>query len=939
MTRGPVRPPKRRRVPAGSRRSRPARAGARWRIAQYLLPISSEPRPAAPRMPPSRSTRLTQAGALLAAGLSAAACQWQSPETAPTPARGGPAGGPTVAAASPNTPGTTAPGTPGAGGMPPNIAAAMAAMGGGSPGDPSPRPYAFVVAPGAQTQRGLLTTHLTRGRLYFEIPRVQLGRDMLVVRTLRGTQAPAGGITGTTLAGNRLVRWERRENRVLLRGVEYRNVVSDTSNPVARAVDIVTYSPILAAFNVEAYGPDSSAVIDVSRLYTGGVPDLIPYNVPFQQRPTADPSRSFIESVASYPANVEIEASTTYFTSPAGGGGNPVLAQFFGPPPQGTELYHYSLVRLPDVPMKARLYDERVGYFNTQQADFGSRDQRVKRVTFVNRWRLECSERRDGSLCYPKKPITYYVDPATPTYLVPYIKRGIEEWQSAFEAAGFKEAIVAREVPRDSTRIIRGENANVSMVRWVPSATENAVGPSTVDPRSGEILDADVQMFHNIMNLQRAWYFTQVGDLDPRAQKLPFPDSLMGRLVQFVVAHEVGHTMGLRHNMKASSMYPMDSIRSATWVHRMGHSPSIMDYARFNYVAQPEDHIALEDLIPRVGPYDKYAIMWAYTPIPGAATPEAEKPTTDRWSRMQDSIPWYRYGGDEGIQGPDPGEANEAVGDQDAIRATALGLQNIRRVAKLLEPAAESRKYESYDDLEELYNSLVGQWALEVGHVARIPGGEIKQEKYVGQPGPIYTPVPKARQQAAVAFLSANAFVTPQYLLDLGVLRKIEPAGSIDRLGAAQRRVLSTLLDNRRLERMVEMEGTAHDRATVYTAGEMLGDVRHGVWGEVYRGAPIDAYRRRLQLGYLEVIGDKINPSPTGGAPAGLPPELLPFFRTPPAPDARALLRGELVDLDHELAAAVPRTRDRTTRLHLQGARDQIERILHPEGTARRVGG
>ena len=878
------------------------------------------------------------ASAMLACGV-LAACQKQTPVTGASPrpqgqsASGNSPGGP-VAGGLPGTPGPAGTPTAGGAGQPPAGLAALAAAAGGA--EPQPRPYALVITPGTRTRPGLVTTHQGRGRLYFEIPVAQLGRDMLLVRSLRGTQSQPGGISGTTLAGDRTIRWERRDNRVLLRGVEYRNVVTDTTNPVARAVEIVTYQPIIAAFNVEAFGRDSAPVIEVSRLFTGGTPDLIQTLGP---RGIPDPSRSFVESVAAYPGNVEIEASQTFASQPAvpTPQTNP-LAGLFGAPPQGTELYHYSMVRLPDAPMMPRLYDERVGFFNTRRADFGTSEQRVARRTFVNRWRLECSDRREGDLCYPKKPITYYIDPATPTWLVEWTRRGIEEWQPAFEAAGFKQAIVARTVPRDSVGILRGENANVSMVRWLPSATENAVGPSTVDPRTGEILDADVQMYHNIMNLQRAWYFSQVGHLDPRAQRLPFPDSLMGRLVQFVVAHEVGHTLALRHNMKGSSMYPMDSVRSRTWVARMGHSPSIMDYARFNYVAQPEDNIALGDLVPKVGPYDRYAIMWGYKPIPGARTPDQEKPTLDSWSRMQDSVPWYRYAGDEGIGGPDPGEANEAVGDQDAVRATALGLRNIRRVARLLEPATEATPGENYDDLEELYGRLVGQWATELGHVARIPGGEYKQEKYVGQRGPAYTPVPRARQKAAVAFLNENAFTTPDYLLSPSLLRKFEAAGSIDRVGAAQRRVLSTLLDNPRLQRMIELEGMAaaagQGRGDVYPLGEMLGDVRRGVWGEIYRGASIDPYRRRLQTTYLEAMASKINPPPAA------PPVSVPGFGTisltgPAAPDARALLRGELIDLDRELGAAAGRTADRTTRLHLQGSRDQIQKILYPEGGSR----
>ncbi len=878
------------------------------------------PPPPAPRSP-------ARAAVFLACALLLAACRTRAPETAPSPRpapRAAQNGGP-LAGGMPAVP--TAPAAPGAAaGSPAAAVAAMMAGAGLGIGEPSPRPYGAIVTPAARTRRGLVTTHQARGRLYFELPPAVLGRDMLVVRTLRGTQAQTGGIPGTTLAGSRLVRWERREHRVLLRGVEYRNVVTDTTNPVAQGVELVTYSPILAAFNVEAFGRDSAPVVEVTRLFTGGVAELIAPPA-LGARPQVDPSRSFVEQVSAYPQSVELEASHTFFP---GGAAGP-LAALLGAAPQGTELYHYSLVRLPDVPMRPRLFDERVGYFTTQRADFGTREQRVARRAFVNRWRLECSARREGGLCHPVRPITYYVDPATPTWLVPWVKRGVEEWQQAFEAAGFKRAIVAREVPRDSAAALRGENANVSMVRWLPSAAENAVGPSTVDPRSGEILDADVQMFHNVMNLNRAWYFSQVGHLDPRVQRFPFPDSLMGRLVQFMVAHEVGHTLALRHNMKGSSMYPLDSLRSRAWVARMGHSPSIMDYARFNYVAQPEDSLPLDALVPRVGPYDRFAIMWGYAPVPGAAAPEDEKPTLDRWARVQDTVPWLRYAGDEGIGGPDPGEAHEAVGDQDAVRATALGLKNLRRVARLIEPATTAAPGETYDDLEEIYTRVVGQWATELGHVARIPGGEYKQAKVVGQPGAVYTSVPRARQKAAVAFLNAHAFATPTFLLDPAVLRKFEASGSIDRVGAAQRRVLGTLLDNARLPRMIEAEALARRRADVYPLGEMLGDLRRGVWAEAYRGRTIDPYRRRLQTTYLELLDAKINAA-APALPPGLPPELARLAGGPAAPDARALLRGELADLDGELAAGVGRTADRTTRLHLQGARDQIRTILFPEG-------
>ncbi|MCU0649891.1 MAG: zinc-dependent metalloprotease, partial [Gemmatimonadaceae bacterium] len=656
-----------------------------------------------------------------------------------------------------------------------------------------------------------------------------------------------------------------------------------------------------------------------SRMFTGGIPEFAANG----QRVTVDQSRSFIERVSAFPSNVEVVAMQTFTPQPAPAiPGLPPGFPGAGTPAATTELYHYSLVKLPEQPMMSRLHDERVGYFRTNQLDFGSREQRVAERTLVNRWRLECSEQKAGALCVPKKPITYYVDPNTPTWLVPWVKRGIEEWQPAFEAAGFSKGIVAAEAPANNPDF-SGDDASVSMVRWIPSTIENAVGPSIVDPRTGEILDADVQMLHNIMKLQTSWYFTQVGHLDPRVHKLPMPDSLMGRLVQFVVAHEVGHTLGFPHNMKGSSMYPMDSVRSASWVRKMGHSPSIMDYARFNYVAQPEDRIPVADLVPRVGPYDVYAVKWGYSPIPGAKAPEDEKATLDAWARMQDTIPWYRFAADNGIGGPVPGETNEAVGDADAVRATELGIRNLKRVLKLVEPATTWRAGEDFSDLRELYGEVIGQWGLEIGHVARIIGGTEKQEKSTSQQGAVFTPVTKERQKTAMAFLQANAFETPTWLLDASILSKIEAQGSVDRVVNVQRRVLGQVVDNGRMTRMLEQEALG---ANTYTLAEMLADLRAGLWKELASGATIDMYRRRLQRNYLEAMAAKINPPPAPAVPAI--PGLVLFGAPATSADARGLLRLEMKELDGQLAAALARVQDRTTRAHLEDARAMIEEML-----------
>jgi hypothetical protein len=591
-----------------------------------------------------------------------------------------------------------------------------------------------------------------------------------------------------------------------------------------------------------------------------------------------------------------------------------------------TEAFAFSIVRLPDEPMTPRFQDARVGYFGEFKSDFGSNELRVLPRRFITRWRLECSDKMVGNLCVPKKPITYYVDPATPKWLQPWIKRGIEEWQSAFELAGFSKGIVAADAPNDPD--FSGEDATVAMVRWLPSAVANAVGPHTSDPRTGEIIDADVQMYYNVMDLQRNWYFAQVGHLDKRAQTFPFPDSLMGRLVEFVAAHEVGHTLGFPHNFKASSMYPADSIRSKTWVAKMGHSPSIMDYARFNYVAQPEDNIALGDLIPRVGPYDKYAVMWGYKPIAGAKTPEAERATLDTWARMQDTIPWYRFAGDAGARGADPGEQNESVGDADAVKSTRLGFKNLRRIVDLVVPASTIDKTADYSLLRATYSGVLDQWATEAQHVTKIVGGMNKQEKGASQSGPVWTPVSRARQKDAMQFLNDEVFTTPKAMIKSDILRKLESDGNISRINGAQSRILTSLVANVKLQRMVEYEAMATDTRDVYTLGEMLTDLRHGLWKEIYTGAPIDAYRRRLQANYIEAMASKIKPAAPNAQDALL--SQLFGIGGGNTRDFRPLLKDEMRTLDRELASAAAKAGDRVTRAHLADVRDEIKAMLDP---------
>jgi hypothetical protein len=400
----------------------------------------------------------------------------------------------------------------------------------------------------------------------------------------------------------------------------------------------------------------------------------------------------------------------------------------------------------------------------------------------------------------------------------------------------------------------------------------------------------------------------------------------MGRLVEFVCAHEVGHTLGFQHNMKASSMYPQAKVRDKEWIAKMGHAPSIMDYSRFNYVAQPEDGIPVSDLVPSVGPYDVWATRWGYKPIAGGDAPDGEKNTLDEWAREQDKTPWLRFS-TPGAGGSDPGELTEAVGDADAVQSTALGVKNLQRVAKMLLTATTTQKGDAYDDLSELYGRMLGQWTLEMNHVVAVVGGFESQQKNIGQTGVLYTPVSKQRQAAAVAFLNENAFATPKWAIDKEILRRIEPLGAINRVGNAQRSVLNNLLSSPRLARLVEQE--ALDGSATYTPAEFLTAVRRAVWREVENSqVSIDPYRRQLQRGFLALANLKVNGA-TVTLPVGLP---VAFFAS--SGDEKPLYRAELRALNRSIGAALAKTRDRETRAHLEGARDQIAMILDPKFAA-----
>ncbi len=780
-------------------------------------------------------------------------------------------------------------------------------------GPPEIKPYDRVITKDAKSDEGIFTVHRIKEKIYYEIPKKELDKEFLWVSQIAKTTLGAG--YGGQAAGNRVVRWERHNNRILLRNISY-EVVADPNEPISKAVKAANNDSIIRSFYIEALGKEDSVVIDVTSLFTTEVTE---FSARTRLRARMfDTSRSFVERIVSFPENIEVEATHTFTNPPDMSPASttpPIPIPVFGGgmgTGSASVVMHFSMVKLPEKPMMPRLFDERVGYFSVRKMDYGKDEHRAPQRTYITRWRLEKKD-QNAAMSEPIKPIVYYIDPATPPKWVPYIRKGIEDWQPAFEAAGFKNAIIAKDPPKDDPDW-SPEDARYSVVRWLPSTIQNAMGPHIHDPRTGEILESDIQMYHNILNLQRNWYFTQSGPLDPRAQKLPLPDDLMGELLRFVVAHEVGHTLGFQHNMKASSMYPFEKVRDPKWLKEHGHTPTIMDYSRFNYVAQPEDKIPVELLIPKVGPYDKWATMWGYKPIDGCRTPEDEKKMLDEWARAQDKTPWLRFSTARS-RGADPGELTEAVGDADAVAASTLGLKNLKRVADMLMTAATTEKGEPYSDLEEVYGSMIGQWRLEMGHVSAIVGGVSSQQKHIGQDGALFTPIPKERQMAAVKFLNDNVFATPAWMIKPEILRRIEPNGALDRIRSAQLMILTQLMSSSRFARLVEQEAIDGDNS--YRPVDFLAEVRKGVWTELNgtgAGAvKIDAYRRNLQRAYLDLMGDKLN------------------GRFAVTDDQRPFIRGELRALNADVTRAMARTTDRASRMHLEDVKDQIAKILDPK--------
>ncbi|MCH8273264.1 MAG: zinc-dependent metalloprotease [Armatimonadetes bacterium] len=759
-----------------------------------------------------------------------------------------------------------------------------------------PKPYEEVVTDKAVTQDGVFKVHRIDEKLLFEIPEEQLGKDFLFTTEI--AKAPPGGYGGTA-AGNRVLRWEKRGDKILLRTIQYR-IRSERDGPIRIAIEAANVPPIAMVFDVQAYAENGAAVIDVTKLYTS---DVAEFSVRSRLGAgSLDSARSFLEKVKAFPTNIEVESLLTFRQSSSGGGGAGQRSPFGrggrGGGPSTTALVHYSMVKLPDKPMMGRLADSRVGFFSVRFDDYGTDEHRVASRRFVTRYRLEKKD-PDADMSEPVEPIVYYVSREVPAKWREYVRQGIEDWQVAFEQAGFKNAIIGKFAPSvEEDPDWDPEDARYSVIRWAPTTTQNAMGPHVHDPRSGEIISAHVIIWHNILNLLTTWYFTQASACDERAQSIPFPDDLMGELVRYVVAHEVGHTIGLQHNMKASSSYTVAQLRDPEFTATHGTAPSIMDYARFNYVAQPGDGARL---IPVVGPYDKFAIEWGYKPIKHAINPADEERELDIWAARQVNNPMLRFGSNSF---EDPSQQSEDLGS-DGVEATRLGLRNLERVAGFVSKATV-RFGKEYSDLEDRYNDIWSQWRRELNHVVAVVGGVEMIDWHAGRGGDVYVPVSRERQKAAMELLCEKALRTPHALLSPDILNKIQPTGAVDRVLSSQRSVLSRLLSDSRAQRILELEARLNSES--YTLDEMFTDLRDEIFSELsVTQVKIDVYRRNLQRAYVLILVGKLDNKST---------------------EMHAYALGELKEISALLGKALPKAPDRPTRLHLDDLKTIIKDAL-----------
>lgn len=808
-------------------------------------------------------------------------------------------------------------------------------------GKKEPKPYKKVIDSTAVTQKGLIDVHKTDNKYLFEIPDSLLGGEIMTITRYSKTPA-GGGIFGGEEINRQVIRFEKGpNNNILMRSVTYVIMSPDQDKPLAQAVKNSTADPIIGNFDVLAYKKDNDGkitgyVIDMTTTFDADVQtfSLDPIKKQLLNIQTFQKDRSYISKISSFPINTEIRTVKTFTTTP------PRIST--SPTPQiGVNLpsaldagvvtveMNTSMILLPKTPMRKREFDARVGYFANEYGVFEEESQKSDTKTFAVRWRLEpkspedAAKQKKGELIEPLKPIVYYIDPATPDKWKKFIKQGIDDWQVAFEAAGWKNAIRGEYWPENDPTMSL-EDARFSVLRYFAAEIQNAYGPNVHDPRSGEILESHIGWYHNIMSLLRNWYLIQTAAVDPAARKKQFDDNLMGELIRFVSSHEVGHTLGLRHNMGASSATPVEKLRDAAYQEKNGHTSSIMDYARFNYVAQPEDNV--KHLFPRIGDYDKWAIKWGYSYFEDAKTEAEEKAVLNNMTKEAYKSNRLWFGTESSPY--DPRYQTEDIGDN-AMRASEYGIKNLKRILPNLITWSKEDG-ESYAELDELYGALTGQFRRYLGHVTKNVGGIYDNPKTYDMTGNQFQVVPKSIQKDAISFVNTQLFNTPKWLLDQNVLSKINPDSGVEAIKAMQDATLSSLMAGDRMVRLMETSVASKDN---YSADEMVTDLKKGIFSELKSNGAIDMYRRNIQKIYVDKLIELLKPGSTTvrsnvvGATYGFNTRRVNLAQT----DLPSIARGQLVALKNELKIASGQMTDRLSKYHTQDLISRISEALDPK--------